>query len=101
MADLKVQDNLLRLTGLLNVDTVNDFYQPGLNAIEQLQTAANELIVDLAEVEIVGSAGVALLIAWQRRAMEKDKAMAIVNAPEHFLAMAEVSGVRDILPFRG
>ena len=100
MADLRVQDNLLSLAGLLNVDTVNEYYQPGLDAIEKIDAAANDLVVDLAEVEIVGSAGVALLIAWQRRALEMDKAMAIVNAPSHFLAMAEVSGVRDILPFQ-
>ena len=95
MADWNLDGNNLSLTGLLNVDTVNLFHDAGIQAIDQLSV----LTVDLSDADIVGSAGVALMIAWQRRALEQDKQLRIVNAPEHFLAMASVSGVRDILPF--
>ena len=95
MADIEVDGETLAIAGLLSVDTVNQYYQKGLDAIDH----HDRLTVDLAAAEIVGSAGVALLIAWQRRAYEREKVLKIINAPEHFLAMAAVSGVRDILPF--
>jgi phospholipid transport system transporter-binding protein len=95
MSDWSLDGNQLNLTGLLSVDTVNQFYDLGLLAIDQ----RSDLTVDLSGADIVGSAGIALMIAWQRRALEQDKPLRIVNAPEHFLAMASVSGVRDILPF--
>lgn len=98
MADLKLENDKLSLLGRLNVDTVNVFYDQGLQIIDK-HAGADELKIDLSDTDIVGSAAVALLIAWQRRALEQDKQLAIINAPEHFLAMASVSGVRDILPF--
>jgi ABC-type transporter Mla MlaB component len=94
-ADFKLDGDTLRVVGLLSVDTVSEYYEPGLDAISRHAG----LTVDLAEAEIKGSAGVALLIAFQRRARDLDKSFAIVNAPEHFLNMAKVSGVADILPF--
>ena len=95
MTDWRLEGNNLNLSGLLNVDTVNEFYEVGLKAIDKQEA----LTVDLSEADIVGSAGVALMIAWQRRALEQNKSLRIVNAPEHFLAMASVSGVKEILPF--
>ena len=95
MAELVVEGDVLSLSGELSVATVSRYYETGLAAIDQ----GASVQIDLAEANIVGSAGIALMIAWQRRALEQDKPITIVNAPEHFLDMAEVSGVRDILPF--
>jgi ABC-type transporter Mla MlaB component len=94
-ADFKLDGDTLRVVGLLSVDTVSEYYEPGLEAINRHAG----FTVDLAEADIKGSAGVALLIAFQRRARDLDKPFSIVNAPEHFLSMAKVSGVAEILPF--
>ena len=64
MSDWSLDGNQLNLTGLLSVDTVNQFYDLGLLAIDQ----RSDLTVDLSGADIVGSAGIALMIAWQRRA---------------------------------
>lgn len=93
--EIQIEGETLKLTGLLNVDTVAAYLEPGYQAIEKLPA----IHVDLSEADIVGSAGVALLIAWQRRALQRDKDFSIENAPEHFLDMAKVSGVADILSF--
>ncbi len=95
MASLQIKNNVLHLSGLLNVDTVTEYYESGLEAIEQHQG----LRIDLSDADIQGSAGIALLIAWQRKSLQLAKPLAIENAPEHFLAMAKMSGVLDILPF--
>ena len=95
MVELTIDGDVLKLSGLLNVDTVNNYYDPGLKAIDK----HGSLTVDLSGAEIVGSAGVALLIAWQRRSLELEKQMQIIHAPEHFIKMALVSGVKEILPF--
>tara|TARA_R110002072_G_scaffold2252_3_gene18618 strand:- start:2371 stop:2679 length:309 start_codon:yes stop_codon:yes gene_type:complete len=85
----------LKLEGLLSVETVSRYFDIGINSLEQ-STAG--LKVDLAKSDIVGSAAIALLIAWQRRALQLEKEFSIVNAPTHFLDMARVSGVSEILP---
>ena len=84
------------LLGRLTVHNVTDYQQQG-----------NELLIasplgvgfDLSEAEVEGSVVIALLISWQRKALAKGKTLTITNAPENILAMADVSGVRSILPF--
>lgn len=95
VAKVEIEAETLKPVGLLDVHTVSEYLESGYQAIENYSS----FTVDLGEADIVGSAGVALLIAWQRRALERQKSFVIKNAPEHFIAMAKVSGVSDILPF--
>lgn len=88
--------DVLELEGLLSVETVSRYFDIGIKCLEQ---SSNGLQIDLAKSDIVGSASIALLIAWQRRALRLDKKFSIINAPSHFLDMAKLSGVLDILPF--
>ncbi len=94
-AKVEIDSETLKPIGLLDVHTVSEYLESGYEAIDKF----GSLTVDLSETNIVGSAGVALLIAWQRRALERQKPFVIKNAPDHFMAMAKVSGVLDILPF--
>lgn len=94
-ASYQLESNKLSIDGLLSVETVNAYYHMGLEALERQPS----LEVNLERTEIIGSAGIALLIAWQRRAKELGKDYVITNPPSHFLDMAKVSGVLEILPF--
>ena len=90
-----LEGDTLQLEGLLSVETVSGYLDVGIESLEQ---STSGLKVDLARSDIVGSAAIALLIAWQRRALQLGKDFSVVNAPKHFLDMASVSGVREILP---
>lgn len=87
----------VHVIGLLSVDTVADYQEEGYQAMASM---GDEVVFDLSEAEVVGSAAIALLISWQRRAIKLGKDLSVVNAPRHLLEMADVSGVLDILPFR-
>ena len=91
-----LEGDTLTLEGLLSVETVSQYQSIGNDALAK---AAKGLVVDLGVAEIIGSAPIALLIAWQRRAISLDKSYELVNAPPHFLEIARVSGVLEILPF--
>ena len=91
-----LEGNILELEGLLSVETVSRYFDIGVECLEQ---SAAGLQIDLAKSDIVGSAAIALLIAWQRRALHQGKKFSVVNAPGHLLDMAKLSGVSDILPF--
>ena len=90
------EGDILELEGLLSVETVSRYFDIGIKCLEQ---SSGGLQIDLAKSDIVGSAAIALLIAWQRRALYLKKKFSIVNAPGHFLDMAKLSGVSDTLPF--
>lgn len=54
-------------------------------------------VVDLARVEPVDSAGVAVLLAWKHRAAAEDKLLAFTGAPQGITSLAELYGVEDFL----
>jgi len=87
----------IKVLGLLAVETVADYQHRGYEA---LQKVAREAVIDLAEAEVVGSAVIALLLSWQRRAHQLGKGFAIANAPDHLVAMADLSGLQKVMPFQ-
>ena len=87
----------IRIFGLLTVDTVGDYQQKGY---EVISGAEDTVIFDLEEADVVGSAVIALLISWQRRALELGKGFVIANAPGHLIAMADLSGLSDVISFQ-
>ncbi len=54
-------------------------------------------IIDLERVELVDSAGVALLLAWKRRAMAERKKISFVNVPASLASLAELYAVEELL----
>jgi len=99
MPDLeyRLDGDTLFLEGLLSVDTVGHYQQIGSDALIKSELG---LSVDLSAADIVGSAVIALLIAWQRQAHHLGKDLSVINAPQYLLDVAGVSGVLDILPFK-
>ncbi|XOV87279.1 MAG: lipid asymmetry maintenance protein MlaB [Pseudomonadota bacterium] len=92
---VRAQDGTITVTGQLDVTSVAACKESGEELIED----ADEVVFDLAGTEVKGSAVIALLIAWQRQAEKLAKPVRFVNAPPNLLEIAEVCGVRDIIPF--
>lgn len=55
--------------------------------------------LDLAGVQRVDSAGLALLVEWLARARRLGKSLRFLHVPEQILRMAKVGGLETILPF--
>lgn len=59
--------------------------------------AAGETVFDLGGVKTADSSGVALMLAWQRRAKDAGRALAFVNVPANLHTLAGVYGVEALL----
>ena len=54
-------------------------------------------VIDLARVEAVDSAGVALLLAWQRRGAAEAKPLTFAHIPPSLASLAQLYGVEELL----
>lgn len=59
---------------------------------------AHTLTLDLREVTKADSAGLALLLDWQRRAQAAGGRLVLASAPERLQSLIRVYGLTDILP---
>lgn len=81
------------LSGDLINDTVVTVIEPGKNL---LQKAGDRWTVDMAGVDRVSSAGVALLLEWLRAANAAKVEFKIVNLPEHMRPIIEISDLEPL-----
>jgi phospholipid transport system transporter-binding protein len=72
----------------------------GIDMTEELFAETANLDVDLSEVTHSDSAGLALLIEWIRQAEKLNKPIRYFNMPSQMLAMAEASGLEELLPLQ-
>ncbi len=74
-----------------------------MDSVANVLAASNETslpasgIVDLSRIEAVDSAGVALLLAWERRAATEGKPIAFANLPPSLASLAQLYGVEELL----
>ena len=54
-------------------------------------------VIDLERVEAVDSAGVALLLAWKRRAADDIKPLVFAHLPASLASLAQLYGVEELL----
>jgi phospholipid transport system transporter-binding protein len=54
-------------------------------------------VIDLERIEVVDSAGVALLLAWKRRAEAERKPLAFAHLPPSLASLAQLYGVEELL----
>ncbi|MFC1748355.1 lipid asymmetry maintenance protein MlaB [Pseudomonadota bacterium] len=66
-------------------------------AIEPLLDSATVLELNLSGVSRSDSAGVALLVSWERKVRSKAASISYTGVPEQLLGLARVSGVEQIL----
>lgn len=72
----------------------------GIDKTDKLFAETASLDVDLSDVTRSDSAGLALLIEWMRQAEQLNKPIRYFNMPSQMLAMAEASGLEELLPLQ-
>jgi phospholipid transport system transporter-binding protein len=87
------EDGSYRLSGPLVFDSVPELYE-GL--MSELRGTA-DVTVDLSGVTRADSAGMALLVEWQRMARAAGGAVRVVNMPPQVLRMVHVTGLEELL----
>ncbi len=87
-------DGCYRLPEALTFVTTPRLY---LQTGEVFTTPLARLTFDLAGVQRVDSAGLALLLEWLREAQRRGKEIRFQNIPGQLAAIAKVSGLNDIL----
>lgn len=82
---------------MLSLDALT--FQSASGALEQGITAiaAGETVFDLGGVSAADSSGVAVLLAWQRRARAAGQRLSFINVPENVQKLAALYGVDSLL----
>jgi phospholipid transport system transporter-binding protein len=80
----------------LTIETVTPLFKNGLQAAGE-----TPLVIDLAQVEMVDSAAVSLMLAWLREAQRSSVELCFTHVPENLLSLARLYGVVDMLPLSG
>ncbi|MCK5893773.1 MAG: STAS domain-containing protein [Endozoicomonadaceae bacterium] len=86
----------LALCGSVDVDTVAELEQSGLDKINRQSSA--EWMVDLSAVTRADSAALAMMLSWMRSAEEKKVKLMFTGLPDELQALAGVCGVDVLLP---
>ncbi|MBQ5949458.1 lipid asymmetry maintenance protein MlaB [Massilia sp. ST3] len=83
---------------MLSLDALT--FQTARSALEQGAQAiqAGETVLDLGGVQSADSSGVAMLLAWQRRAQAAGQSLSFINVPENVRTLAALYGVDSLLP---
>ncbi|TWI55401.1 phospholipid transport system transporter-binding protein [Pseudomonas duriflava] len=84
------------LSGVLDHDSVVELRKEG----QRLLTAstASSIVIDCEDVEHANSAGLSLLLAFQRDVLSASKTLEIWHLPDEMKQIAGVCGLLDILP---
>lgn len=88
--------NRIRVAGELTFNTAAN----GIEMGKELFAEAAVLEMDLSDVTRSDSAGLALLIEWMRQASSLNKPIRYFNMPPQMVAMAEASGLEELLPLQ-
>lgn len=83
----------MAVQGRLTIETVPVVFNAGLQHL-----LADDLLLDLAQVEAVDSAAVAMLLGWMRAAQNGKRSFKVVGLPHDLLSLATLYGVADMLP---
>lgn len=98
MTDIKasitsLSESEAKLACDLTMHTVTAVLPQGIALIKQAKTVWR---LDMAAVQQVSSAGVALLIEWLKVAEKDGKTLEIQQLPEHMLSIIEISGLEPL-----
>ncbi|MEW7848519.1 STAS domain-containing protein [Massilia aurea] len=82
---------------MLTIDAMT--FGSAREALAQGQAAisAGETVFDLAGVKAADSSGVALLLAWQRRALDAGHRLTFINVPDNVRKLASLYGVDTLV----
>lgn len=93
---LDAKTNSIQLSGELSFSTVSTVLEQSEAVFESIAA----LDIDLTEIKRSDSAGLALLVHWIRLAKKSNKNIVFHNVPSQMLAIADASGLADLLPIQ-
>jgi len=82
------------IKGDLDFDSVADLWEHSARLFER----EGSLRIDLAQVNLSNSAGVALLVEWLKKAKTHEQELELVNIPPQMQAIIKVAELENILP---
>jgi phospholipid transport system transporter-binding protein len=82
---------------MLSLDALT--FQSAKAALEQgcAALSAGETVFDLGGIRAVDSSGLALMLAWQRRAQAQGRKLTFINVPANVDALARLYGVDGLI----
>ncbi len=87
-------ENRVRIGGELTFSTVTEISEQAQSLFEPMRLWD----IDFTDVTRSDSAGLVLLIDWMRTAKQESKPITFYNIPQQILAIANASGLDDLLP---
>ncbi len=90
-ASVERRDGGVAIIGPLTFASVAELYEAGT-----AELPAGDIDIDLSGVTKVDSAGLALLVEWQKRARRSGAAISLRQAPKQLLELIRVSGLRSV-----
>lgn len=90
---MHVNEGVLELNGEVNFDNVVDILKESLDVFPSLPT----ITIDLKNLTKSDSSGLALLVAWMRRARAEKKNIKFLNMHSFMQDLARVSGLNKLL----
>lgn len=88
-----ISPSTLVVQGVLNFDSVMDLQKTIITKLVRDE----HIIIDLKQVTYSNSAGVALLIEWQKQANRYNRQLAFINVPLQMHYIIQISGLTNIL----
>jgi len=83
---------MLSVSGTLTFDSVASVYSEAQSLL-----SSHTGVIDLAEVTLIDSAGLALLLEWQSAAKKRGCRLSFVNTPDDLLRLADLSESTGLL----
>lgn len=93
--NVSIDDSVLSLSGVLDHHSVLDAIQQGQLWLRT--STEQDCYLDLGLVTYSNSAGIALLLSWLRTARKYKKKLRFISLPENISALAQVSGLDELL----
>lgn len=93
-ANIKIEGNVLHLSGDLDFNNVMPLFTESLSVFERSES---EIKIDFAGVTSSNSVALALMINWMRLAKEKAKRIQLANVSQEILSLAKSAGLDKVL----
>lgn len=89
-------ENKFAVSGPLTIDTVRGHQ---LFPFEQ-KPKGEPLVVDMAQVDVVDSAAVSLMLSWLRQAKTQNLAISFIHVPTNLHSLVDLYGLSEVLPLK-
>ena len=93
----RLDDGTVALAGALTTDTIARCFEAHPQLVEDGATVT----VDLSAVQMIESAGLAMLLEWQARAQANGGRIRVINASQKFRHLAAMCDADDLLAMNG